>query len=200
MRADLDLVQDAKAGSRQAFAELVGRHQKSMLRLALRITRQWELAEDIVQESFMKAYRGLGSFGERASFKSWLYQITLNTARNRMRGRSHDMVSLDLVQLGTAPTVDAHIQYRSVQTLVQEEVDRLPERQRIAITLRIYEDLSFKEIADIMECPYDTAKANYRHGLLKLKDRFKIMMSNNPILNRDGDVWIDSMAKTAEVE
>jgi RNA polymerase sigma-70 factor (ECF subfamily) len=59
--------------------------------------------------------------------------------------------------------------YRDLQVLVAKELENLPERQRAALTLRIFEDLSFNEIAQIMECPYDTAKANYRHGLLKLK-------------------------------
>ena len=56
---------------------------------------------------------------------------------------------------------------------IRLEVEKLPEKQRIALTLRVFEDLSFKEIAAIMECPYDTAKANYRHALLKLRERLE---------------------------
>ena len=80
MNADLELVQQAKQGSRTAFSELVERHQKSMMRVALRVVRDWNQAEDIVQESFIKAYKNLRGFQERSSFKSWMYQITLNTA------------------------------------------------------------------------------------------------------------------------
>ena len=60
-----------------------------------------------------------------------------------------------------------------VGALIRREVDRLPEKQKMALSLRIFEDLSFKEIAEIMDCPYDTAKANYRHALLKMKSRLE---------------------------
>jgi RNA polymerase sigma-70 factor (ECF subfamily) len=60
-----------------------------------------------------------------------------------------------------------------VRGLLQIEIARLPDRQRTALSLRIFEDLSFKEIAELMDCPYDTAKANYRHALLKLKERLE---------------------------
>lgn len=60
-----------------------------------------------------------------------------------------------------------------VRGILQREIDKLPERQKLALSLRIFDDLSFKEIAEIMSCPYDTAKANYRHALLKLKERLE---------------------------
>jgi RNA polymerase sigma-70 factor (ECF subfamily) len=200
MKADLELVQEAKSGSRQAFSELVGRHQRSMLRLALRMTRQWDLAEDIVQESFFKAYRGLERFGERASFKSWLYQITLNTARNKLRGLPRETVGLEGVRWGTAPTAELELERHSIKELIAREVERLPERQRMAVTLRIFEDLSFQEIAQIMECPYDTAKANFRHGLLKLKERIQPNFTTNPMLPSGDDTWVEPVGRTAEVE
>jgi DNA-directed RNA polymerase specialized sigma24 family protein len=64
---------------------------------------------------------------------------------------------------------ETDLQFKQVQGFVEVLVDSLPERQRVALSLRVFEDLSFQEIAQIMECPYDTAKANYRHAVLKLK-------------------------------
>lgn len=170
---DLELVAFVQSGDHEAFAELVRRHQRGLLRLLLRLTRELPLAEDIVQETFIKAFEKMDSFEGRSSFKSWLYQIGLNTAKNRFRSRNPEEVTTDLPGGETSSTTESDLVRVDVARRLREEVDLLPDRQRIAITLRVFEDLSFKEIAQIMDCPYDTAKANYRHALLKLRDRFE---------------------------
>jgi RNA polymerase sigma-70 factor (ECF subfamily) len=124
------------------------------------------LAEDIVQDAFVKAYQKLSSFEGRSSFKSWLFQIAVNTAKNKLRSQ-RDMVSIDQIQMGTI-AADG-LEKRGLQEMIRDFVEELPEKQKLALTLRVYDDLSFKEIADIMDCPYDTAKANYRHGLMNIK-------------------------------
>ncbi len=172
-KSDLELVQDVKNGDRKAFSELVVRHQRSLLRLTLRFTREQSLAEDIVQESFLKAYQKLELFEARASFKSWLYQIAMNTAKNKFRERGLDLMNIEDTQLGVEPGAETGMVKADIQAALRAEIERLPEKQRIALTLRIFEDLSFKEIAQIMACPYDTAKANYRHALLKLRERLE---------------------------
>jgi RNA polymerase sigma-70 factor (ECF subfamily) len=178
MKSDIELVGEVRSGNRKSFSELVQRHQRQLLRLSLRFTKEQASAEDIVQESFLKAYQKIHLFEGRASFKSWLYQIALNTARNRYRERStradgrFDSLNIDNLQLeGVDPGAEVEMLRADVRKRIRVEVDRLPERQRIALTLRIFEDMGFKEIAEIMDCPYDTAKANYRHALLKLKER-----------------------------
>lgn len=173
-KSDLELVQDVKNGDRKAFSELVVRHQRSLLRLTLRFTREQALAEDIVQESFLKAYQKLDLFEARASFKSWLYQIAMNTAKNKFRERKVELTDIEDTQApGTDPGAEAGLVRGDIQMALRAEIDKLPEKQRMALTLRIFEDLSFKEIAAIMDCPYDTAKANYRHALLKLRERLE---------------------------
>lgn len=169
MKADLELVEEVKQGGKAAFGELVKRHQTSLLRVCARMTRDHELAEDVVQEAFVKAFRKIHLFEGRSSFKSWLFQIAVNTARNKLRGNRMEIVNIEHVNIATAETAEASLIHVDVRELLKREVDKLPERQRVALELRIYEDLSFQEIAQIMDCPYDTAKANYRHGLLKIK-------------------------------
>lgn len=169
MKADIELVEEIKEGVTSAFAELVKRHQTSLLRVCTRMTRDEELAEDIVQESFVKAFRKINLFEGRSSFKSWLFQIAINTARNKLRVQKLETVNIEHVQMATNQTAEASLIHLDIRDLLMKEVDKLPEKQRRALELRIYEDLSFQEIAQIMECPYDTAKANYRHGLLKIK-------------------------------
>ena len=173
MKADSDLVQEVKQGNKNSFSTLMERHQRGLLRLSMRFTREHSQAEDIVQESFIKAYQKIDMFEGRSSFKSWLYQIAVNTARNRLRARRDDTVSIDELSLGTAPGAELELVQTDVRKLIRAEVELLPERQKMALKLRIFEDLSFKEIAEIMACPYDTAKANYRHALMKLKSNLE---------------------------
>lgn len=171
MKDDSILVKEVIAGELRSFSTLVERHQRALLRLSLRFTREQSLAEDIVQESFLKAYQKLSSFEGRASFKSWLYQITINTAKNKLRGSHREMVHIDDVHVGVDPGAEVGLLKEDLRELIQQEVEKLPEKQKLALKLRIFEDLSFKEISEIMDCPYDTAKANYRHAMLKLKER-----------------------------
>jgi RNA polymerase sigma-70 factor (ECF subfamily) len=169
MKADLDLVKEVKMGNKAAYAELVKRHQKALYRLALRFTGDHGSAEDIVQDSFVKAYQKLNSFEERSSFKSWLFRIAINTSKNKLRSQSNHDVDIENVVVSVDSKIESDFEYKEVQEFINEEVQKLPDRQRMALTLRVFEDLSFQEIAQIMDCPYDTAKANYRHAVLKLK-------------------------------
>jgi RNA polymerase sigma-70 factor (ECF subfamily) len=169
MKADLELVQQVKEGDQLAYAELVKRHQKALLRLVLKFARDLDLAEDILQDSFVKAYQKINQFEGRSSFKSWLYRIAINTAKNKLRSLKKEQVSLDDVQVSQSAEAESALLREAVQKRMKEEIDELPDKQKTALTLRVYEDMSFKEIAQIMDCPYDTAKANYRHGLMKLK-------------------------------
>ncbi|HEY8271367.1 MAG TPA: sigma-70 family RNA polymerase sigma factor [Pseudobdellovibrionaceae bacterium] len=173
LKTDLELVEEVKTGNRRSFSELVKRHQKGLLRMSLRFVKDLDAAEDVVQESFIKAYEKLHSFEGRASFKSWLFQIAVNNARNRIRDYRKNMVDIENVQLAVGAEVEGGMVHDAVAGVLREEVDKLPDRQRTALVLRVYEDLSFKEIAEIMGCPYDTAKANYRHALMKLREIFE---------------------------
>lgn len=170
---DVEVVELAKNGDRLAFTQLVQRHQRGLLRLVLRMTRELPLAEDIVQETFIKVYEKLDLFEGRSSFKSWLYQIGLNTTKNRFRSRPQEEFSTEISVGGVEPIAVKCLERSDLSRKIRLEVDRLPERQRVALSLRVFEDMSFKEIAEIMGCPYDTAKANYRHALIKLKESFE---------------------------
>lgn len=170
---DLEWIEQIRKGQRTSFSHLVKKYQKSLLRLSLRFTKDLGTAEDVVQEAFMKAYERLETFEGRASFKSWLFQITVNTAKNKLRERRDGHSDIESVQLSVQAEAETGLRQEALAKLLQKAVDVLPFRQRTALVLRIYEDLSFKEIAEIMGCPYDTAKANYRHALLKLKTEFE---------------------------
>jgi RNA polymerase sigma-70 factor, ECF subfamily len=173
MKTDLQLIQDVKSGAKQSFEVLMIRHEKFLMKVVVRMTRDLDAAEDIVQDTFIKAYKRLHIFEGRSSFRSWLYQIAVNTARNRFRKHSRETLTAEPAEQAVAAEAENKLMAVDVRAILQEEIERLPDRQKTALTLRIFEDLSFKEIAEIMTCPYDTAKANYRHALLKLKERLQ---------------------------
>ena len=207
VKTDVELVAEVKLGSRGAFTELVRRHQRGLLRIVLRMTRELPLAEDIVQETFIKAYEKMDMFEGRSSFKSWLYQVGLNTAKNRFRSRPPEEFTTDILQGGVAASSENDLVKSDVARSLRAQIDLLPERQRVAITLRVFEDLSVKEIAEIMKCPYDTAKANYRHALLKLRDQFETQMGKggdlenwNTLYSIDSDTGGTTRLANMEVE
>ena len=199
------LIESAKSGDSKAFSSLVLKHQQSLLRLCMRFTSSQDLAEDIVQDTFVKAYRKLSTFEGRSSFKSWLLQIAINTAKNKLRA-TRDTVNIDNVQISIGGLSTEGLEKEGLREMIREFVDELPEKQKTALTLRVYDDLSFKEIAEIMECPYDTAKANYRHGLMSIKknlerrnlmDHIKEITGNEDTNLEFADI---SMAQLREVE
>lgn len=197
---DLELVEKVKAGDRRSFSELVKRHQRSVLRLSLRFVKDMDTAEDVTQEAFIKAYEKLNSFEGRASFKSWLFQIAVNTARNKLREFKRDTVDIDDVQLAVDAEAENTLVHTAVADILQNEVEKLPFKQKTALVLRVYEDLSFNEIADIMQCPYDTAKANYRHALLKLRQSFEQSSELKNWTEEVGGFFMEVNQRFAEVE
>lgn len=197
---DNQLIEEVKAGQRHSFSELVRRHQRGLLRLSVRFVKDIDTAEDVVQESFIKAYEKLNTFEGRASFKSWLYQIAVNTARNKLREDRYDVTDIDNVHLAVDATAETTLVHTAVSEILHDEVEKLPFRQKTALVLRVYEDLSFKEISDIMECPYDTAKANYRHALMKLKERFESQAELKSWTEDVGGFFMEMNNKYAEAE
>ncbi|UXR64752.1 sigma-70 family RNA polymerase sigma factor [Bdellovibrio bacteriovorus] len=197
---DLELVEKVKSGDRRSFSELVKRHQRSVLRLSLRFVKDMDTAEDVTQEAFIKAYEKLNTFEGRASFKSWLFQIAVNTARNKIREWKRETVDIDDVQLAVDAEAETTLVHTAVSDILKNEVEKLPFKQKTALVLRVYEDLSFNEIADIMECPYDTAKANYRHALMKLRQTFEQQSELKNWTEEVGGFFLEVNQRFAEAE
>lgn len=167
---DYELVRRTKNGQQDAFSTLVLRYQKPLHALSMRYVHDSCLAEDIVQEGFLKAYEKIASFQFRSAFKSWLYRIVINTAKNSLRS-SRPMLDIDNVQINVENECESNLIDRELWDQAQKHIKSLPDKQKKAVKLRVLDDMSFKEVAEKMDCPYDTAKANYRHGLIKLKEK-----------------------------
>jgi RNA polymerase sigma-70 factor, ECF subfamily len=183
MDEDLDLITRTEAGERDAFDDLVRKYQKPLYSLLFRMVSNHEDASDLLQKTFIKAFTSLRTFERRSSFKTWLYQIAINLAKNVYRDRARfTRVSIDDVVIKRNP--------RTLETLIRKErkehlqrsLINLPEKQRITLLLRIQEEKKFEEIAAIMKCSLGTAKANFHHAMKKLK---VVMAEEEPKTQRE---------------
>ena len=168
---DQQLVVRAQAGDKRAFELLVIKYQRKVERLLSRIIRNQDEIEDVAQESFIKAYRALANFRGDSAFYTWLYRISVNTAKNYLvsQGRraptstGYDAEEAegfeDAVGLRDNATPDAQLMSKQIAEIVNTTIDKLPEELRTAITLREIDGLSYEEIAQIMDCPIGTVRS-----------------------------------------
>jgi RNA polymerase sigma-70 factor (ECF subfamily) len=180
IRTDEQLVEDCLGGDVSAFDVLVDRWQRKIRGAAYRIVGSEEDAQDICQEAFLKAFRGLPSFKREARFSSWLYQIALNLSRDRLRRRkTRSWVSLDdaeeanpgRIAAALGGPADDWVESREIQRLVALAVAALPDEQREVVVLKEYQGLTFPEIAEIQGVPLSTVKTRLYRGLSVLRER-----------------------------
>lgn len=169
--ADLLLVERVQAGDQEAFGLLVGKYQRKLLRLVMRLVRDHAEAEDVTQEAFIKAYRALPNFRGESAFYTWLYRIGVNTAKNWLIAQGRRMPLVGDIIDGDGEGADADALLQDVETpermLLSKEIgetvnlamDALPEDLRTAIALREIEGLSYEEIAQVMDCPIGTVRS-----------------------------------------
>jgi RNA polymerase sigma-70 factor (ECF subfamily) len=167
----------ARQGDSEAFRALVERHSRSVFRLAFRMTGNEQDAEDVVQESFLRAYRQLGRFESRANFGTWLYRIVANCSVDLMRSKQarHDQVrgdSLDdLMEMpaADAPGPERMAQSAEIQRRVQAALEALSPLERAAFTLRHYEGRSIDEISAALGLGTSAAKHSVFRAVKKLR-------------------------------
>jgi RNA polymerase sigma-70 factor (ECF subfamily) len=170
MDEDLDLIGRIETGEREAFNELVRKYQKPLYSLLYRMVSDHDDASDLLQKTFVKAFIGLKGFERRSSFKTWLYQIAINLAKNVYRDRSRiEQVPIDDVIIRRDPKTLETLIKKENRLLLRQSLAGLPEKQRLTVILRVQEGRKFEEIAAIMKCSIGTAKANYHHAVQKLK-------------------------------
>jgi RNA polymerase sigma-70 factor (ECF subfamily) len=167
---DADLVKAFRRGDRDAFSELVKRHMKPLPMTILRIVRDEEEARDISQAAFLKAYEGLPMFMRASSFKSRLYRIAINAAKDHLR-RKRPAADTDLAERwadqGESPA--QCLDRERLLKQLREAVSMLPEKQRITLQLRIYEEMDYREIAGILGGTSGAARANFFQAARKLR-------------------------------
>lgn len=178
---DEELVESFQRGDTSVFDLLVERWDRKIQGAIYRVVGPSEDARDLCQEAFLKAYRGLGTFKKDARFSSWLYQIALNVCRDRLRRRrGRHLVSFDDLdeasQAASTPSVPTPLQLAEASDIshrVARAVADLPQDQREVIVLKEYQDLTFAEIADVLNLPLSTVKTRLYRGLVQLRERLE---------------------------
>lgn len=170
---DLGLVKRAKSGDYQAFDLLVLKYQSRLISTAFKFVKDVQIAEDIVQDSFIKAFNALESFREDSSFYTWIYRITVNTSKNFLvsKKRKSELLNSDLSEEASyeIEPVETYspedlLQATQLQKVITETFDQLGEDTRTALTLRELDGLSYEQIADVVNCPVGTVRSRIFRG------------------------------------
>lgn len=167
---DQELVRRVQAGDKTAFDVLVRKYQFKIIKLVSRYVQDPDSAQDVSQEAFIKAYRGLGHFRGESAFYTWLYRIAINTAKNYLmsQGRRASELEVDAQEaeffegesaLKEYATPERQLLTDEIERTVRKAIEGLPEDLRTAITLREIEGMSYEEIAEAMECPIGTVRS-----------------------------------------
>jgi len=157
-------------GDRSAFDFLVIKYQHKIIQLVTRYVKDPSEAQDVAQETFIKAYRALGNFRGDSAFYTWLYRIAINTAKNYLVSRSrrssdYQVDIQDAEALENAPqlqgmeTPERLLLNQEIIDTIKTAIDKLPEEMRTAIMLREFEGMSYEEIAEAMDCPVGTVRS-----------------------------------------
>ncbi len=174
-----DLIQNAQRGDRRAFADLVGFYWDRLYRWVFHLTHDSHLAEDIVQESFLRAFRALGSFRPGTNFQAWLFRIAHNALANHRRASRRVRQQLPDNELVTREGPQDLPRNREAKRHLARPVGRLPTDFRAAFLLRVEEDLSFREIAQVLNITEETARWRV------FKARQKLMEVMEPYLGNE---------------
>jgi RNA polymerase sigma-70 factor, ECF subfamily len=170
---DEGLVDQARAGDAAALDLLVARHHRAVYEVAYRVLGDAEAAADAAQEAFMKAIAALGSFRKESSFRTWVLRIAANTARSAGRKQtSRREVELQpgLERPDPGPDPAQEAVGRAEAERAAQALALLPEKQRLAVSLRIYHDLSHREIAEVLGSSEGAARVNYHLGIKRLRE------------------------------
>lgn len=181
MRDETQLIKLAKRGDISAFEELISTHEKMVFNYCYRMCGNLHDAEDLAQEIFLKAYRGLGRFQGNSQFSTWIYKIAYNTcidAHRKKKPIHENMLYPDDDQeyreiVSDAGMPEDELLLKEKKEMVQTCIDVLRPEYRSVIVLRDIQDHSYKEIAKILEIPLGTVKSYISRGRLALRECLK---------------------------
>ncbi len=174
--ADVLIVQDVLNGDKEAFAHIVNRYKGPLYNLAFRMTASRDVAVDLAQETFVKAYAGLSRYNPEKNFFTWLYTICLNLTRNHLEKKRESPLSDNVEVAGN--DLNSSRQYASPETLaiqrqdfdgLEQALKTLPVDLREAVVLRYMQDLPYDTIAKMLNIGLSAAKMRVTRGLEKLR-------------------------------
>lgn len=172
-KKDLELIEEFRQGDNAGFNELVRRYQEKVYWIARRVVGSHEDADDVVQDVFIRVYDALKEFRAESGFYTWLYRITVNVALNALRKkRIKEFVRYEEVEEtleGDADGTDAGLLRKEYESILEKAIERLPPKQKAVFMMRYYDEMSYEEMAGILDKSVGGLKANYFHALKKIQ-------------------------------
>jgi RNA polymerase sigma-70 factor (ECF subfamily) len=187
---DQELVIRVQQGDNKAFDLLVLKYQLRLSKLVSRFLRNQSDVPDVVQESFIKAYRALPNFRGESAFYTWLYRIAINTAKNHLvsQSRKNPANSIDVQDAEDYGASEWLKEYASperealaseLEATIQQAMGDLPSDLREAITLREIEGLSYEDIAEVMDCPIGTVRSRIFRAREAIDSKLEPILDDN---------------------
>lgn len=189
--SDVELVTRAQAGDLPAFEELVKRYQRDIYALACRMVSDVEEARDVMQQALLQAFLHIRDFRGHSAFRTWLFRITLNQCYNFLKGRKRygEPVDVGDLVLEAEDSPEADLIAEEERARLYQALEKLPAKQRAVITLKLEQNLSYQEIAQVLGGTAGAARVNYCQALKRLK---KLLVSEH-----DHDVAVRPYPKVA---
>jgi RNA polymerase sigma-70 factor (ECF subfamily) len=174
--AELSLVEQAKLGDRNAFGDLVRLHYLGVIRVVYRLCGDSGLAEDMAQEAFLRAWINLSSFHSQSSLRNWFYRIAVNATLDVLRRKPEESLDDEATQMvpDQKMSPEAVIIEKEGMTQVQRAIRSLPEAARSVLILREYGDLSYQEIASVLDVPVGTVMSRLNYARNRLRELLKV--------------------------
>lgn len=171
---DADVLAAFRGGDARAFELLIRRHQRGVWRVVQRTLRNEADTADVVQLAFVRALRALPSFRGAATVRSWLYRIAINCALSWLRDHRREVPTepseLLSATASTEPSATQRLESQDRGAALRAAVAQLPPKQRLVLELRVFDDLSFREVAELADCSENTAKVNFHYALRRLRE------------------------------
>jgi RNA polymerase sigma factor (sigma-70 family) len=165
-----DLIRGCQVNDRKAQFQVYKLYYKAMFNTAIRLINDSALAEDIMQEAFLEAFRQIGTYREESSFGSWLKKIVINKSIDQIR-KAKDIVSIDEVEVEFTEQTDDENYIQVLSTRVEEirkAIHALPDSYRIILSLHLLEGYDHEEISQILEISYNLSRTRYSRARKKL--------------------------------
>ena len=187
MDNELALIQLVKKGDKKAYNTLVLKYQDRLVYSVYKFLKDFELAQDIAQEAFIKAYKNIEKFRGDSQFYTWIYRIAINTAKNVVstKARKSEIYDNDTTDqllsesAATSENPENILQAEQLRSEINKALQNLPEDIRVTLSLREFDGLSYEEIAKVLECPIGTVRSRIHKGREMLDQTFsKYDMSN----------------------
>lgn len=185
--SDLELVAAARKGDQTAYGKLVDRHLRSVYSVALRVVGQSSDAEDVSQDTFLRAFERLDLFDDSRNFRNWLLKIASNLAINRIRSRTREhKFQLKLADTDEAPGGPDDNEVPTPREWAHW-LDQIDDMQRAAIVLFHFHDMPYTEIAEVLQVPVNTVRTYLYRGRKRLRE----LMTGETV--SENDAWTVAM-------